>query len=121
MSCFFQIGDSDVWNPSNFVAKAFHAEATALAQVFGVSSGLGPIVDDECHINGQDFARFVEVLLREHQRTNHTVLKSLLEGVIGVGLVLLERAGESSGGTPQDIGEFWEDRLRALSRRMTRG
>nr|WP_238420774.1 DUF6086 family protein [Streptomyces taklimakanensis] len=121
MSCFFRIGDNDVWNPANFVAKVFHAEALALAQVFGVPSGLGPIVDDECHIDGQTFTRFVMTLLHEHRKTNHSALKYLIEGVIGVGLVFLERAGESDGEVPQDIGDFWEERRRSLSRRMTQG
>lgn len=119
MSCFFQVGDSDVWNPANFVARVFHAEALALAQVFGVPPGLGPIVDDECQIDGQAFAHFMTVLLCEHQKTDHIILRSLLEGVIGVGLVLLERAGESGEEISRDVGEPWEDRRRVLSRRMT--
>ncbi|WP_344633909.1 DUF6086 family protein [Streptomyces glaucosporus] len=121
MSCFFLIGDIDVWNPANTVARVFHAEASALAEVFGTPSGLGPVVDDECSIDGRDFAHFVEVLLSEHRRTSHPVLKALLEGVIGVGLVLLERAGGEGGAIARNAGEFWEDRRRSLSRRMTRG
>jgi hypothetical protein len=121
VSCFFQIGDSNVWNPASFAAKVFHAEALALAQVFGVPPGLGPIVDDERQIDGQAFAHFMTVLLREHQKTNHIILRSLLEGVIGVGLVLLERAGEIGEEISRDVGGFWEDKRRSLSRRMTQG
>lgn len=121
MSCFFQIGDHAVWNPANFVARVFHAQALSLAQTFDVPSGIGPIIDDECHIDGRDFSHFVGILLCEHQRTNHVVLKSLLEGVIGVGLVLLDRADEDFEEIPRNAKEFWEEKRRSLSRKMTRG
>jgi hypothetical protein len=121
VSCFFQIGEDDVWNPANLVARTFHAEVLALEKVFEVPSGLGPITDDECRIDNRDFTPFVATLLREYQKTNHTVLRSLLEGVIGVGLVLLERAGGSDIPSLKNPGEFWEERRRSLSRRMTRG
>ncbi|MGK5450185.1 DUF6086 family protein [Streptomyces radiopugnans] len=121
MSCFFQIGDDDVWNSANLIARTFHAEALTLAQIFGVPSGLEPIVDDECHIESRDFTLFIETLMHEYQRTNHTVLRSLLEGVIGVGLVLLERMREGDEAPLQGIGDFWEEKHQTLSRAMPRG
>ncbi|MGY1454359.1 DUF6086 family protein [Streptomyces sp. SS8] len=80
VSCFFQVKDKDVWNPANLASRTFHAEALALAQIFGVPSGLEPIIDDECRVEIHDFALFIETLLHEHQRTSHAVLRPLLKG-----------------------------------------
>jgi hypothetical protein len=39
------------------------------------------------------FTRFVDTLVRRYRSSNHPVLRSLIEAVAAVGIVMVERAG----------------------------
>jgi hypothetical protein len=93
MSCFFRIGNNDVWNPSNLVAKVFVEQVATLSHLTHMDSGVGAIVDDECEIDCIKFSDFTISLLGKYNSTNNTALKSLFEGALIICLILLERAG----------------------------
>lgn len=121
MSCFFRLGEVWVWNPSNQVASLFLAEATAVGKVLGCRCGIGEIEEDEIVIDGELFAGFVSVLLREHMETNNEVLRILVEGVLGASLVLLARARIQVEEMDADIRQPWNARVQHLSRSMPFG
>ncbi|MFI6741553.1 DUF6086 family protein [Nonomuraea sp. NPDC050451] len=93
MSQYFQVGDQVLWNPSNGVARLFMRSAEALAPETGLPTGLGPMESDECQIDLTAFAAFVGALIERYERSNHPILRSLMEGFIATALVLVERGG----------------------------
>lgn len=121
MSCYFQAGDQDVWNPSNSVARVFIGQVAVLSEHIGKDSGLGPIIEDECEIDPEEFAGFVGALLEEYERSNNRPLRALLEGVLGIGLVLVERGGWPIPGADADSINTWRQRLDILWSGMPRG
>ncbi|MFJ2649663.1 DUF6086 family protein [Streptomyces sp. NPDC087420] len=121
MSCFFSVDGVDVWNPSNRVARLFTGQAEVAADVYGVGSGLGGIVDDECEVDREIFSQFIDTLVAKHRESNNQVLRVLLEGVIPVGLVLLDRAGETMDGMDAEAIAYWRERRITLSRSMPPG
>lgn len=118
MSCYVSLDDHEVWNPSNTVARLFVAQATALGEIFNNGSGVGRIVDDEVQIDASQFAAFVASLVGEYERSNNHALRSLVEGFLGVSLVILERAQYSLSEFAQASREFWEVRTAEIARSM---
>lgn len=118
MSCFFQIGEKVVWNPSNFVAQLFIEEARVLARSLGLESGIGDIVDDECEVSTAEFLAFTIALIKRHWNTNNPILKDLLSAVTGVNCVLLDRAGQVLATVESECRDFWRDRIKEISPRM---
>lgn len=117
MSCFFTLAGRDVWNPSNSVGRLFHAQALQMGQVFGIRTGLGAFVDDECHVDAVDFRRFIGDAVTRYERSAHPVLRSMTEPVTVVGLVLLQRADLSV----PEAGANWACRKSSMARGMTWG
>ncbi|MBO2461346.1 DUF6086 family protein [Actinomadura violacea] len=118
MSQYFQAGEDVLWNPATAVARLFTDTAEALARLVERPSGLGPMVADECRIDVPAFAAFVDALVRRYARSNHDVLKALMEGFTGTALVLVERAGAvvpALAEMPDDPGVL---RLAEISRRF---
>ncbi|MEW2413908.1 DUF6086 family protein [Streptomyces sp. NPDC046866] len=118
MSIFFQIDGADVWNPSNSVARLFIAQALTTGRELGFEPGIGPVVDDECNIDGQLFATFISSVITRHRETNNLPLKLLIEGIIPMGVIMLERAKIfpiESNHTGED---FWRERSVTVSKAM---
>lgn len=113
MSCFVDIDGNDVWNPANRIARLFIAQARATADAFRLDSGVGDVIEDQCGIDGKAFTTFVATLLAEYERTNNLTLRRLTEGVLIVGLVLLQRAG-----LPPEPPADWHEYVEAQSRHM---
>ena len=93
VSCFFEVGGTTVWSPSNTIARLFKGQAEAVAAAFQVVSGLGDIIDDECQIDLPLFEKFVAEAVGQYGDATHPVLRSLTESVIAAASVLVERAG----------------------------
>ncbi|KJY43636.1 hypothetical protein VR41_02390 [Streptomyces sp. NRRL B-1568] len=121
MSCYFQVNEEDLWNPSNSVARLFLEQADTLSRLVGKDSGLSPIIEDECEINLSEFINFTDSLVKAYQDSNNKAFRSLLCGFISVALVLVERGGGSLESVSPEHSEMWE-RLRASnSMGMPRG
>ncbi|MEQ4714753.1 DUF6086 family protein [Nonomuraea sp. B19D2] len=108
MSQYFQVGDQVLWNPSNGVAGLFMRSAEALAPETGLPTGLGPMESDECEVDLATFAAFVSALIRRYERSNHPILRSLMEGFIATALVLVERGGAELP-VPDTNDASWKD------------
>ncbi|MEV0610179.1 DUF6086 family protein [Polymorphospora rubra] len=93
MSCYFQVGEQIVWNPSNGVAHLFVDQSMAISRLIGHESGVGAIIQDECQIEVDAFQRFVQLLVNTYQESNHTVLRALVRGYLGMSLALAARIG----------------------------
>ncbi|MEU1827136.1 MULTISPECIES: DUF6086 family protein [Streptomyces] len=112
MSCYFQLAEEDVWNPSNSVAQIFLGQADVLSRSLGEQTGLGPIIEDECEIDFSQFVRFTNSLVKSYQDSNNRSFRSLLSGVIAVSLVLIERGGGAVESITPEYAEMWAE-LRA--------
>jgi hypothetical protein len=117
MSCYFQVGDQVLWNPSNSVAQIFIGEAALFARFAGCDSGVGEIIEDECHIDIAKFQHFVRALTESYSTSNNQVLRSLVGGFIPVALVLVERSGASLM-LPPDEWQGWRPAVEDAGRAM---
>ncbi|MFJ4336838.1 DUF6086 family protein [Streptomyces sp. NPDC088915] len=120
VSCFFRLDDQEVWNPSNSVARIFLSTAHGIGEEFSRASGLGKVIDDECEVDGYEFSAFVTELLVRYERSNNKPLKELLESVIAIGLVMLDRAGRDVG-TIVELNDAWLLKREGFARSMPRG
>ncbi|MEV4972199.1 DUF6086 family protein [Streptomyces scopuliridis] len=93
MSQYFDLGDETLWNPSNGASRMFQRHVSVFEAELELSSGIGPMENDECQIDPAVFETFVNALLALHRRTNHAILLALSEGFTATVLVLAERAG----------------------------
>ncbi|GAA2646036.1 DUF6086 family protein [Streptomyces vastus] len=93
MSQYFDLGNETLWNPSNGASRLFQRQVAVFEAELGVSSGIGPMENDECQIDPITFETFVNTLLAQHRRTTHAIVLALSEGFIATVLVLAERAG----------------------------
>ncbi|MGW1200084.1 DUF6086 family protein [Streptomyces sp. NPDC002536] len=93
MSQYFDVGDETLWNPSNGAARPFLRQVALFEEELGLSSGIGPMLDDECQIDPAPLEAFVNALLARHRRTRHAITAALSEGFVSTMLVLAERAG----------------------------
>ncbi|QLE72837.1 hypothetical protein FGW37_15695 [Streptomyces rectiverticillatus] len=108
MSCYFQANDTDIWNPSNSVARLFLEQAGNLSNLMGVESGLGPVIEDECEIDFTAFTKFVDSLVKSYQQSNNSAFRSLIGGFVSVALVLVERGGGVLESITPEHAEMWE-------------
>ncbi|MEV6840398.1 DUF6086 family protein [Streptomyces sp. NPDC051133] len=93
MSQYFDIDDETLWNPSNGASRLFRRQVAVFEAELGLSSGIGPMENDECQIDPAAFELFVIALLAQHRRTTHAIVLALSEGFTATVLVLAERAG----------------------------
>ncbi|WP_406430047.1 DUF6086 family protein [Streptomyces sp. NBC_00631] len=93
LSQYFDIGDETVWNPSNGASRLFRRQVSVFEAELELSSGIGPMENDECQIDPAVFEIFVNALLVRHRRTSHAIVLALSEGFTATVLVLAERAG----------------------------
>jgi hypothetical protein len=93
MSQCFRAGDTVLWNPSNGVAQLFLRNVEAVAPLVDIPTGLGPARADEYEIDVATFTTFVGALVRRYRSSTHPILRSLIEAVTAVGIVLVDRAG----------------------------
>lgn len=112
LSCYFQVGELILWNPSNVVAKAFCLQAEAFAKLRQRPNGLGQIVDDECEVNPLVFKSFIGDLIELYQDSNHKILKSLLKGFLATSTVLLMRSEEDLSPEMRDWEAIGEEQAR---------
>lgn len=87
-----------MWNPSNGPGRLFADMVKALEPVAGLPSGVGVgrwgPGDPDCHgIDLAAFTLFVDALVRRYQKSDHLILRSLMEGVLATAVVLVERGG----------------------------
>ncbi|MFE2680681.1 DUF6086 family protein [Streptomyces mirabilis] len=93
MSQDYDMGDETLWNPSNGASRLFLRQVALFEAELELSSGIGPMVNDESRIDRDAFAVFVDALLAWHRRTSHAVMPALSEGFAATVLVLAERGG----------------------------
>ncbi|MEU2564294.1 DUF6086 family protein [Streptomyces longispororuber] len=121
MSCYFQVGEEEIWNPSNSLARLFLSQAEVLSNFVGRESGLGEIIEDECEVDPQIFTGFVDSLVNEYQDSNNQALRSLIHGFTTVALVLVERMGGSVQSLKPEYSNMWSVAKSAQERSMPRG
>ncbi|WP_405983328.1 DUF6086 family protein [Streptomyces sp. NBC_00872] len=93
MSQYFDLGDETLWNPSNGASRMFRRQVAVFEAELELSSGIGPMENDECQIDLVTFEAFVNALLAQHRRTSHAIVLALSDGFTATVLVLAERAG----------------------------
>ncbi|MEU6205844.1 DUF6086 family protein [Micromonospora musae] len=94
MSYTFRAAGTPIWDPALRVGQLYLGQAEAVAGLLEVPSGLTPRLDGRCDLDPDEFATFVQHLLRFYNRGRHAALSQMLRGVVLVSLVLLDRAGE---------------------------
>ncbi|WP_338146050.1 DUF6086 family protein [Streptomyces scabichelini] len=77
MSQCFDIGDETLWNPSNGASRLFRRQVELFEAELELSSGIGPMENDECQIDPITFETFVNALLAQHRRTSHAIVLAL--------------------------------------------
>ncbi|MEU1818005.1 DUF6086 family protein [Streptomyces roseifaciens] len=115
------MGDEDIWNPSNSVARVFLEQAEALSRLTGEETGLGPVIEDECEISIHEFSKFTDNLVTTYQNSNNRAFRSLLEGFISVALVLVERGGGTLESITPEYSEIWESLRESNAKGMPTG
>jgi hypothetical protein len=71
----------------------FLRAAESFSTLTGLPSGLGPMQADECAIDIEVLTAFVDALIHRYARSNHVILRSLMEGFTATAIVLVERGG----------------------------
>lgn len=120
MSQYFQVGERVLWNPSTGVSQVFVRAADSLSQLVDLPSGLGPMVADECELDIEAFSLFIDRLACRYARTTHVILRSLMEGFVATGMVLVERGGGELPAVRSSSDDPGIAALRELSRRHDR-
>lgn len=96
MSQYFEVAGTVLWNPSNGVAQLFIRSLEAVAPTVELPTGLGPGNSSDDHeIDIVAFTTLVDALVRRYRSSTHLILRTLIEGVAAVGIVMVERAGQS--------------------------
>ncbi|MFC5188109.1 DUF6086 family protein [Actinomadura harenae] len=93
MSQYFQIGERALWNPATSVAQVFLRAAESLTTLTGLPSGLGSMEADECEVDIDVFSAFVDALIYRYARSNHVIIRFLMEGFTATAIVLAHRGG----------------------------
>jgi uncharacterized protein DUF6086 len=92
VSQYFSIGDHDLWNPATEVAQLFYRTAGVMAALVDTPHGLHDTEQDEYHMEPAHFTAFVDALARRYLSSNHTVMRTLVEGFLATAVVLTQRA-----------------------------
>jgi hypothetical protein len=93
VSKYFKVDGLTLWNPSNGVARLFVRSAEAMVEFAGCEVGMVDTGWDSYEVDPVAFGAFVEALAHGYLRSNHPVLRVLLEGLLATALVLIDRAG----------------------------
>lgn len=105
MSQYFLNGEDVLWNPATDVALMFVEMAASHIRLLEVPSGLGPMESDEIQVDVPAFAAFTDALIRHYAISNHTILKSLMEGFTATALAVVR----NGGGSVPAVDEFADD------------
>lgn len=92
MSMYFKVGDQYAWDVSKRIGRLFESQTRALETLVGQKSGMADFANDECEIDPDLYAAFVDRLITFHDSQNN-VGKSLVRGYLAPALVLFERGG----------------------------
>ncbi len=121
MSQLFLAEDQVLWNPASAIATLFLRTAQALESEARLPTGLSPMQADECHLDVEAFAAFIEALVIRFERSNHVVQRSLMEGFIATSLVLIDRADATvPAAEPTNAAHPWDDLRQRHARAMAR-
>ncbi|WP_030674983.1 DUF6086 family protein [Streptomyces sp. NRRL B-1347] len=120
MSQYFEMGDETLWNPSGGAARLFLRQVEVFEAELGVPSGVGPMENDESHIDPDVFGAFVNALVAHHRRTHHAVVLALTDGFLATVLALAERAGVAAEFDDEETASRLRERVRELDRYMAR-
>lgn len=99
MSCRFYLESAEdtdepnLWWPANNVARLFKANVETLAELLGVPSGIGDLIEDECEVDLVPFQGFCTSAVARYDETTNGLLRSMTVGLIATALALLQRAG----------------------------
>jgi hypothetical protein len=83
-----------LWDGATAVTQLFARQAEAVVPIAGRPSGVVPQRNGEYEIDLPVFTAFVGALVRRYRSSTHAVLRTLIESVAAVGIVMVERAGE---------------------------
>ncbi|MCR8577542.1 DUF6086 family protein [Streptomyces sp. Isolate_219] len=73
-------------------SRLFQRQLAVFEAELELSSGIGPMENDECQIDLAIFETFVNALLAQHRRQSHVIVLALSESFTATVLVLAERA-----------------------------
>ncbi|WP_018565598.1 DUF6086 family protein [Streptomyces sp. PsTaAH-124] len=121
MSCYFQMGDQELWNPSNSLAKVFLGQAEVLSGLVRKDSGLAGVIEDECQVDPSLFVPFVDEVVKVYQDSNNEALRALLKGFASVALVLVDRMGMEVVEIAPEFSEMWATEQEFRARYMPTG
>lgn len=94
MSYVFEIEDEIVWSPALGVGTIYVAFVQSLEHVTGSQAGFEIVANDMVSIDKEMLRDFVSGLLASiEQSRGNTIYRAELETIIGLSLVILERAG----------------------------
>jgi hypothetical protein len=90
----------DIWCPGADVARAFKGSSDVFSGIYGISSGVGELIDGECVIDFRNFREFSAVAVDRFTTSDQGILRSLTLGFISTSLVLIDRAGHPAPAMP---------------------
>jgi hypothetical protein len=89
-----------IWCPPADVARAFTGSARMCADVHGVDSGVGEVVEGACFIDFAEFTQLSALAVHRFSTSGQGVLRSLTLGFIATSLVLIDRSGHPAPAMP---------------------
>lgn len=101
MSYIFEIEEDTVWSPALRVGGIWSRCAETLGEAFECDPGFDFVASDTVEIDPEKFSSYVENLLDIRSRSRNIVLQTLIDGVLGPALIMLERIDR-----PVPLGEF---------------
>jgi hypothetical protein len=120
MGMSFEIDGEILWAPALQVGRLFHGQANLISELFGEPSGVGEIIADDCQLDPPVFSAFVTAMVRRYERSQHVILRSLLEGFLVTALALADRAGLAPPDLPAADLAAWQEAAARLERKMPR-
>jgi hypothetical protein len=92
MSCVFEVGDVTVWSPLLRVGRVFVETAEAVWRSLGVPTGITAEAEDLFGLDAHRFPAFINDV-GFGGASHHLAYRSMVRGLVAVGLVMMERAG----------------------------
>lgn len=119
MSVFFIASDGrDVWNPASEAARVFLEQATMMARILGIDSGLGPLVSDEVVIDEARFAKFGSAFAKRMlEYPDGTCFHALMGGCFSVVLGLGCELGLPAPSDDSRVGRYEREGRRLVGTR----
>jgi hypothetical protein len=118
VSVMFSVNGTSLWFPGNKSGRLFKAQAEAVAASYGIPSGIGELYADEYVIDLPVLEKFVQTLARQYDHHGILYINSLIEGVLGISYVLVERAGGHPAEITPQQAPGWDDLRIQFSREM---